>query len=294
MTDVDETTITQAVLNRLTDCPSPRLRQVSEALVRHLHEFVREVEPTMDEWMTGIEFLTRTGQICSPTRQEFILLSDTLGVSMLVDAINHRFAEGVTETTVLGPFYVQGPPERPLGDDISDGTRGEPLLVEGTVRTTAGAPVAGAVVDTWHSDQDGYYDVQRGHELRLRARFRADGAGRFWFWSIVPSSYPIPNDGPVGEMLHAQGRHPYRPAHVHFKIGAPGHEELATHVFVAGDRYLESDAVFGVKRSLIRELDRLPASQAPEGRALYGPFARMRYDFVLADARVQAGTTAGT
>jgi len=289
MTDVDETTITQAVLDRLTACPSPRLRQVSDALVRHLHAFVREVEPTMDEWMTGIEFLTRTGQICSPARQEFILLSDTLGVSMLVDAINHRFAEGVTETTVLGPFYVQGPPERELGADISDGVAGEPLLVKGTVRGASGEPLAGAVVDTWHSDQDGYYDVQRGDELTLRARFRTDDAGRFWFWSIVPSSYPIPNDGPVGQLLRAQGRHPYRPAHVHFKIGAPGHEELATHVFVAGDRYLESDAVFGVKRSLIRELDRLPASEAPDGRALDGPFSRMRYDFVLAEAPVTVG-----
>jgi hydroxyquinol 1,2-dioxygenase len=290
MTDVDETTITQAVLDRLTACRSPRLRQVSEALVRHLHAFVREVEPTMDEWMTGIEFLTRTGQICSNTRQEFILLSDTLGVSMLVDAINHRFAAGVTETTVLGPFYVQGPPERSLGDDISDGVAGEPLLVEGTVRSVAGTPLAGAVVDTWHSDQEGYYDVQRGDELTLRARFRTDGDGRFWFWSIVPSSYPIPNDGPVGQMLRAQGRHPYRPAHVHFKIGAPGHEELATHVFVAGDRYLESDAVFGVKQSLIRELDRLPASEAPDGRTPDGPFARMRYEFVLAEAPVRVGT----
>jgi hydroxyquinol 1,2-dioxygenase len=290
MIDVDETTITQAVLDRLTGCPSPRLRQVSEALVRHLHAFVREIEPTTEEWMTAIQFLTRTGQVCSPTRQEFILLSDTLGVSMLVDAINHRFAEGVTETTVLGPFYVEGPPERPLGADISEGVDGEPMLVEGTVRTTAGAPVAGAVVDTWHSDQDGYYDVQRGGELTLRARFRTDDDGRFWFWSIVPASYPIANDGPVGEMLHAQGRHPYRPAHVHFKIGAPGHEELGTHVFVAGDRYLDSDAVFGVKQSLIRDLDRLPASEAPAGKELNGSFARMRYDFVLADAPVTADT----
>jgi hydroxyquinol 1,2-dioxygenase len=290
MIDVDETTITQAVLDRLTNCPAPRLRQVSEALVRHLHAFVREVEPTTDEWMTAIQFLTRTGQICSPTRQEFILLSDTLGVSMLVDAINHRFSEGVTETTVLGPFYVERPPERSLGADIADGVDGEPLLVEGSVRTTAGAPVAGAIVDTWHSDQDGYYDVQRGEELSLRARFRTDDEGRFWFWSIVPASYPIANDGPVGEMLHAQGRHPYRPAHVHFKIAAPGFEELGTHVFVAGDRYLDSDAVFGVKQSLIRDLDRLPASEAPAGRN--GSFARMRYDFVLAEAR-EARVTAG-
>src|SRR5215831_7720319 len=149
MSDVDENTITQAVLDRLTGCPSPRLREVSEALVHHLHAFVREVEPTADEWMTAIDFLTRTGQICSSRRQEFILLSDTLGVSMLVDAINHRFPGGATETTVLGPFYVEGPPERSLGADISEGVGGEPLLVEGTVRTTTGAPVAGAGVDTW-------------------------------------------------------------------------------------------------------------------------------------------------
>lgn len=294
MPDVDETTITQAVLDRLTDCPSPRLRQVSEALTRHVHAFVREVEPSMDEWMAAIQFLTRTGQICSPSRQEFILLSDVFGVSMLVDSINHRFPGGATETTVLGPFYVADPPERPLGADISDGVRGEPLLVEGTVRATDGTPIAGAAVDTWHSDQDGYYDVQRGDELTLRARFRTDDEGRFWFWSIVPASYPIANDGPVGELLRAQGRHPYRPAHVHFKIAAPGCEELGTHVFVAGDRYLDSDAVFGVKESLIRELERLPASEAPPGRALDGPFARMRYDFVLAAARVPEGTTAGT
>jgi hydroxyquinol 1,2-dioxygenase len=289
MTDVDETTITQAVLDRLTNCPSPRLRQVSEAMVRHLHAFVREVEPSMDEWMTAIQFLTRTGQICSPSRQEFILLSDTFGVSMLVDAINHRFAEGVTESTVLGPFYIDTPPERPLGADISDGAPGEPLLVEGTVRDAGGAPVAGAVLDTWHSDQDGYYDVQLGDAMTLRARFHTDDEGRFWFWSIVPASYPIANDGPVGEMLRAQGRHPYRPAHVHFKIMAAGHEELSTHVFVAGDPYLESDAVFGVKQSLIKELDRRPASEAPPGKALDGPFARMRYDFVLPGAPVTAG-----
>jgi hydroxyquinol 1,2-dioxygenase len=285
MLETDEATITQAVLDRLSGCPSPRLREISEALVRHAHAFVREVEPTMDEWMAAIEFLTRTGQLCSPKRQEFILLSDTLGVSMLVDAINHRFPRGATETTVLGPFYVQGPPERTLGTDISEGVAGEPLLVEGTVCRTNGDPVAGAVVDTWHSDQDGYYDVQLGDEASLRARFRTDDAGRFWFWSIVPSSYPIPNDGPVGEMLRAQGRHPFRPAHVHFKISAPGFEELATHVFIAGDEYLGSDAVFGVKRSLIRELDRIPAIEAPGGRELNGPFARMRYEFALAETR---------
>ncbi len=284
MLETDETTITQAVLDSISACESPRLREVSEALVRHLHAFVREVEPTFDEWMTAIDFLTRTGQMCSPSRQEFILLSDTLGVSMLVDAINNRLPGGATESTVLGPFYVEDPPERPLGADIAGDVHGEPLLVEGTVRRTGGEAIAGAVVDTWHSDQEGYYDVQLDEGVRLRARFRTDEAGRFWFWSIVPSSYPVPNDGPVGQMLRAQGRHPYRPAHVHFKLSAPGARELVTHVFVAGDRYLDSDAVFGVKRSLIHELERLPAAEAPAGRELDGSFARMRYDFVLVDA----------
>jgi hydroxyquinol 1,2-dioxygenase len=287
MPESDETAITRAVLDSFAGCPSDRVRQVSEALVRHLHAFVREVEPSMDEWMYGIRFLTRTGQLCTGSRQEFILLSDTLGVSMLVDAINHRLPGGATETTVLGPFYVVGP-EAPLGADISGGATGEPMLFEGTVRSTAGEPLAGAIVDTWHSDQEGHYDIQLGDETAMRGRLRTDADGRFWFWSILPHSYPVPDDGTVGEMVAAQGRHPYRPAHVHFRIAAPGSEDLVTHLFVAGDRYLESDVVFGVKESLIHEVERLPASEAPGGRSLAGPFARMRYDFVLAPARVAA------
>jgi hydroxyquinol 1,2-dioxygenase len=281
MRDFDEHSITQAVIDAVANTPSPRLKQVTEAFVRHFHDFVREVEPTYDEWMTGIEFLTRTGQMCSGNRQEFILLSDTLGVSMLVDAINHRFPEGATESTVMGPFYVEDPPEFPLGADISNGVIGEPLLVQGTVRTVDGVPLARATVDTWQSDSEGYYDVQHGDQLALRGRLRTDVDGRFWFWAIVPSSYPIPNDGPVGEMVRAQGRHPYRPAHVHFKISAGGFVELVTHVFVAGDQYLDSDAVFGVKTSLIHELERRPAGTAPDGRVMDRPYAIMRYDFAL-------------
>ncbi|HZR92933.1 MAG TPA: intradiol ring-cleavage dioxygenase [Gaiellaceae bacterium] len=278
-----ELTITDAVVARMANATSPRVREISEALVRHLHAFVREVEPTLEEWFAGIDFLTRTGQMCSPTRQEFILLSDTLGVSMLVDSINHRVPGGATETTVLGPFYVADPPEQPLGADISAGKPGERLLVLGTVRGVSGEPVAGAVVDTWQSDSEGYYDVQlEGAELALRARFRADGEGRFSFWSLVPSSYPIPDDGPVGHMLRQQGRHPYRPAHVHFRIGAPGYEELVTHVFVAGDEYLDSDVVFGVKESLVHELERHEPGTAPDGTAVDTPYAVLRYDFVLA------------
>jgi len=279
-----EDRLTAEVLARLGDAGTPRVRQLSEALVRHLHAFVREVEPTMDEWAAAIDFLTRTGQMCTDRRQEFILLSDVLGVSMLVDAINHRRPGTATENTVLGPFYVDDPEERPLGADLADGAEGVPMLVEGTVSDVDGAAVAGAVVDTWQADAGGYYDVQLGEEHRLRARLRTGQDGRFSFWSLVPCSYPIPEDGPVGEMLRAQGRHPYRPAHVHFMISAPGFDKLVTHVFVAGDPYLSSDAVFGVKESLIRELDRFPAGSASDGREVASDWARLRYDFVLVRA----------
>jgi hydroxyquinol 1,2-dioxygenase len=212
------------VLARLAAAPSPRIREISAALVRHLHAFVREVRPTEAEWAAGIDFLTRTGQMCSDTRQEFILLSDALGVSMLVDAINHPRTDGTTETTILGPFYVKNPPEQPLGSDISGGEPGRPLLVEGTVRGRNGDVLPNAWVDTWHANADGFYDVQSeasSPELNMRARFRTDAQGRFWFRTVVPSFYPIPDDGPVGQMLAAQGRHPYRPAHIHFIVGAP-------------------------------------------------------------------------
>ncbi len=285
MRNFDETNITAAVLERVGHAPNPRTRRVSQALVRHLHAFVKEVEPTQAEWEAAIGFLTRTGQMCSDTRQEFILLSDTLGVSMLVDAINHRLPGNATQTTVLGPFYVQAAPEHALGDDISGGMAGEKLLVEGTVARTDGMPVAGAVLDTWHTDADGFYDVQGPAGLAGRARLRADAQGRFWFRSVVPASYPIPDDGPVGDMLKAQGRHPYRPAHVHFMVGAPGCETLVTHVFLAGDQYLDSDVVFGVKDALIRQLEPQAAGLTLRGNRVDGPMAALRYDFVLADER---------
>lgn len=279
MRNFDEETITQAVIERVAGSRQPRTRQISEALVRHLHAFVKEIEPTQEEWEAGIAFLTETGHMCGPTRQEFILLSDTLGVSMLVDALNHRLPGDATHTTVLGPFYVDDPPVRSLGADISEGEGGVPLLVEGSVRSDDGAPLPGAFVDTWHSDADGYYDVQKdgSDEASLRARFVADDEGRFSFRTIVPSFYPIPNDGPVGRMLEAQNRHPYRPAHIHFMIAAPGHRTLVTHVFIAGDPYLDSDVVFGVKDSLVRQLE--PASVRA---GFEGPAQRLAYDFVLA------------
>lgn len=295
MRNFDQNTITEAVLERVANAPDPRIREISSALVRHLHDFIREVRPTQKEWEQGIAFLTATGHMCSDTRQEFILLSDTLGVSMLVDAINHDHQGAVTESTVLGPFYVEGPPELACGSDISGHLAGQPLHVSGTVATPDGTPLAGAIVDVWHSDEDGYYDVQHTGEdagTVARARFRTDAAGRFHFWSIKPAAYPIPHDGPVGKMLEAQGRHPWRPAHVHFMIDAPGYERLVTHVFVAGDEYLDSDAVFGVKDSLIREFETLGAGTAPDGREIDRDWCRLHYDFQLNPASEEASRAA--
>ena len=278
MRDFDETNITAAVIEQFGAATDPRLKRIMTSLVQHVHDFVRDVEPTFEEWSCAIDYLTRTGQTCTDKRQEFILLSDTLGISMLVDAINHRMPEGATETTVLGPFYVNGPPELPLGADVSGGMAGEPLLVEGTVSSSDGVPLAGAIVDIWQADGDGYYDVQQPdlEGMLLRARFRTDEAGRFRFRSIMPAYYPIPHDGPVGQMLAATKRHPNRPAHVHFMIAAPGHETLITHIFAADSPYLDSDAVFGVKNSLIAEFAHRPAGDAAERDHRY-----LAYDFGL-------------
>jgi hydroxyquinol 1,2-dioxygenase len=283
MRDFDENTITMAVIDRFANTPDPRLKEIMTSLVRHLHAFARDVRLSFPEWSRAVEFLTRTGQTCTDKRQEFVLLSDTLGLSMLVDAIDHPATSGATESTVLGPFYVPNPPELPLGADVSRGLAGEPLFVEGTVSSSDGRHIANAVVDIWHSDDEGFYDVQRP-ELStavLRGRFRTDARGRFHFWSVMPSLYPIPDDGPVGKMLKATGRHPFRPAHVHFMIAAPGHETVVTHVFAADSPYLDNDAVFGVKNALIREFSRESAGLAPDGTAMSKPWRRLFYDFGL-------------
>jgi hydroxyquinol 1,2-dioxygenase len=283
MRDLGAANITEAVIDRFAATPDARLKTIMTSLVKHLHAFVTDIEPTFEEWSVAIDYLTRTGQMCSDKRQEFILLSDTMGISMLVDAINHRRAEGVTETTVLGPFYVEQPPEVALGGAVSDGLEGEPLIVEGTVSSSDGQPIAGAAVDIWQADGDGYYDVQRPEldTSLLRARFHTDAKGRFFFRSIMPSFYPIPDDGPVGQMLNATGRHPNRPAHVHFMIAAEGHEMLITHVFAADSPYLDSDAVFGVKNSLIAEFRLEPPAKSPDGMGIHGPFRHLQYDFGL-------------
>ncbi len=283
MRDFDENNITGAVIDRYNNTPDARLKQIMISLVHHLHDFVRDVEPTEDEWAQAIDYLTRTGQICTDKRQEFILFSDTLGVSMLVDAINHRVTKGATETTVTGPFYVQNPPEAELGDDIRGEVEGEPLYIAGSVLSANGEPLANAIIDVWHSNAEGFYDVQLAEmdEPSLRARFHSDSQGRFRFWTIVPSFYPIPYDGPVGEMLKATARHPYRPAHVHFRIVAAGYETLITHIFLAGDEYLDSDAVFAVKNSLIRDFEHQAPGVAPDGRQVDTPWRSLHYDFKL-------------
>ena len=255
MRNIDEQTITGAVLASLETCDDPRLKQVLGALVTHLHDFVREVRLTEEEWLRGIRFLTATGHLCSDTRQEFILLSDTLGVSMLTVALNQKHSPAATEATVFGPFHVDDAPRVEQGHDIAAGAPGRPLDVDVTVTSSDGTPIAGAEVDVWQADEDGLYDVQVGPRRRARAVMKTDAHGRLRFRAIAPTAYPIPTDGPVGRMLVASGRHPWRPAHIHFLIKAEGHETLTTHLFRDGDPYLDSDVVFGVRKSLIVKMD---------------------------------------
>ncbi|WP_345770553.1 intradiol ring-cleavage dioxygenase [Blastococcus saxobsidens] len=261
-----------------------RLRQVMTSLVRHVHAFVKDVELTEAEWGKAIAFLTATGQQCDGVRQEFILLSDILGVSMLVETMNHRTGGTSTESTVLGPFHMVESPPRELGANIALDGKGAPCLITGQVSGPDGEPLAGAQVDVWQANEDGFYDVQQPGiqpERNLRGLFTTDAGGGFWFRSIVPRYYPIPADGPVGELLAATGRHPYRPAHVHFIVTAAGYRPVTTHVFVAGDPYIDSDAVFGVKDSLIREF---PVVDAPARAAEVGlpnPFRTVHFDVTL-------------
>jgi hydroxyquinol 1,2-dioxygenase len=281
-----ETRLTDAVIARLSPDADPRFRRIMTSLIRHLHDFVREVELSEEEWFEGIKFLTATGQKCDDKRQEFILMSDVLGVSMLVDAINHRSSEGTTETTVLGPFFVHGAPEIENGGDMAAGWKGEPTYVSGRVLSTDGKPIAGALLDLWQSDSAGHYDVQLADTggKQLRAKLRTDAEGQFRLRTILPTSYPVPTDGPMGRVLERMGRHPMRPAHLHFMVSAPGHETVVTHLFVKGDPYLESDAVFGVKDSLIVDFKRSDSKAEAQKLGLKAPFYSASYDFVLRPA----------
>lgn len=276
MRNLDQDNITQAVIASFAGTADPRLKQILISLVQHLHAFAREVELTEDEWFKGIAFLTRCGHITDDKRQEFILLSDVLGLSMLTVAMNNHKPEGCTEATVFGPFYVKDAPQYELGADIANGAKGTPCQVRGTVRGTRGEAIAGATLDVWQSDDDGLYDVQHEalEQAQARGQLRADGEGRYHFRSIVAVPYAIPHDGPVGAMLQATGRHPWRPAHLHFMVKAPGYETLITHVFRQDSDYLDSDAVFGVRQSLVCDW-----AVQPDGSYL------LAYDFVLNPAK---------
>jgi len=256
MRNLDQHTVTETALERISKCPDPRLKEVMTALITHLHEFAREVKLTPDEWMKGIEFLTDVGHITDDKRQEFILLSDTLGLSALVDLLaNSGKSKAATESSLLGPFFRDGAPEMAAGASIARGIEGEPLMVHGRVTSTDGKPVSGAQIDVWQASSSGQYDLQfdnfKGAEMNLRARFHTDADGRFKFMSVKPSSYPVPSDGPVGKMLNALGRHPFRPAHIHFIISAAGFRPLVTALYIDGDKYIESDVVFGSREQLV-------------------------------------------
>jgi len=243
--------LTNAVLASFDGAKTERFKTIAESLVKHLHAFASEVQLTEEEWFKGIDFLTRTGHITDDKRQEFVLLSDVLGLSMLVVGINNRRPAKATESTVFGPFFVENSPAFKNGDDIAKGFSGEPCFVTGRVVGVDGETVAGARVEIWQADDAGFYDVQNGEEPNGRGHLFTDEEGRFSFWSVKPEAYPIPADGPVGELLDAGGRGPMRPAHIHFMVTAEGYQRLITHVFVEGDDYLDSDAVFGVRSALI-------------------------------------------
>jgi hydroxyquinol 1,2-dioxygenase len=293
MSDYNQERLTQDVVDAFAKTPDPRLRQLMTALVKHIHAFAREVDLRPEEWMAGLEFLNATGQISTGKRPEFILLSDTLGLSMMIVALAQARASGnakgatePTEATVQGPFYWPGAPDLPLGSDIGEGVPGEPSFYMGRVTDIDGKALAGALLDVWSGDGDGKYDVQLSADptMKARGRFRTDGEGRYWFWSIRPTYYPVPDDGPVGEMLRATDRSIYRPGHIHMQVSAPGHVSLTTHIFVAGSPYIDEDAVFGKRDSLVVDFEAHPPGKAVDGRVMKVPYHSASFDFRLAPA----------
>ena len=275
----------EVVIGRMEKCDDPRLKEVVAAIVRHMHAAVKEIEPTQEEWMKAILFLTKTGHTCDDWRQEFILLSDILGVSMLVDAINSRRPTGATENTVLGPFHIEGAPELEMGANICLDGKGEPMLVHGRIRDLDGNPLGGVAIDVWQANDEGFYDVQQKGiqpDFNLRGKFTTGADGRYWFKAVKPRFYPIPDDGPVGQLLKKLGRHPNRPAHFHYIISKDGYDPLTTHIFDPDDPYIDSDAVFGVKESLMAKFEPIddPARQAENG--FDGLYYDVEHDFVLA------------
>lgn len=283
MPDFTEHTLTSEVLRTLQATADPRLARIMESLTRHLHGFVREVKLTEAEWFTAIRFLTETGKKCDDARQEFILLSDTLGVSTLVDAIEHPKPKGATETTVIGPFYRAGAPELALGENIARDMPGDPTFVSGRVLDPTGRSLPGAIVDVWQAAPNGLYEGQDPDmpAFSLRGRFRTGEAGRYHFRTVKPASYPIPMDGPVGDLMRAVGRQPYRPAHIHAIVSAPGYAPLTTHFFVKDDPFIDADPVFAAKTSLIVDFARHDDLAEAIARKTTVPFYTVDVDFRL-------------
>lgn len=283
-----EAALTKTVLASFADTDDPRHKEVMKSLVTHLHDFIRDVRLTEEEWNTAIEFLTAVGHITDDKRQEFILLSDVLGASMQTINVNNATYKDATEATVFGPFFVEDAPEIPNGGDIAGGAPGQPCWVEGTVKDTNGNPVPNARIEVWEADDDGFYDVQyTDGRVSGRAHLYSDENGNYNFWGLTPTPYPIPYDGPVGKMLDATGRSPMRASHLHFMVTAENLRTLVTHIFVEGDELLASDTVFGVKDSLIKSFEEQPTrAPTPDGRELDETWSRVKFDIVLAPAEV--------
>lgn len=280
-----EDTSAEVVAARNAGATDARLKDCINIIVKHMHAAIKEMEPTQDEWMQTIQFLTSTGHTCDDWRQEFILLSDILGVSMLVDAINNRKPSGASESTVLGPFHVEDVPESPMGANICLDGKGEPMLVRGRILDINGDPIEGVKIDVWQANDEGFYDVQQKGiqpDFNLRGVFRTGADGHYVFRGVKPRFYPIPDDGPVGKLLKALGRHPFRPAHFHYILEAVGFETLTTHLFDPDDPYIHSDAVFGVKESLMAKFELIEDEAAQKEAGFEGPFYLVEHDFVLA------------
>lgn len=278
-----EENLTDLALERWNNIPDPRLREVMQSFVKHLHGFVREIEPTPQEWFAAIDWLTRTGKISSEKRQEFILASDVLGISMLVDALNNRRVLGATPNTVEGPFHIPGSPELADGENVTDGAPGIPCFVIGHVRDLKGKPIGGVTLDMWQTDGEGLYEDQRGSsEPYMRGIYHSKADGSFTVRTVAPIGYTIPMDGPVGELMSRTKISHFRPAHIHFCLEAPGYHRCVTHLFEKGDKYIETDVVFGVKEPLITTFNKMPAgAKAPTGETMNEPFYVVNYDFVI-------------
>lgn len=282
MAYVTEENLTDIVLKRWQDIPDPRLRQIMQSLIKHLHAFVRDIEPTGEEWFKAIDFITRTGKMSDDKRQEVILFSDVMGVSMLVDAINNRLPSGATPTTVEGPFHIANAPEVDNGGNMAKGAPGIPTFITGTVRDLDGKPIAGAVLDLWQTDGEGLYEAQKGvDEPWMRGLYHSQTDGSYAVRTVAPIAYTIPMDGTVGELMERTEISHFRPAHIHFAVSAPGYHNVVTHLFQKGDEYIETDVVYGVKEPLIVEFTKKSGGKTPTGETLNEPFYEVRYDFIL-------------